>query len=649
MADGVEERITGRIIDQEVARARVNMSDDHADYEGVIDLIENERTEKEYDWMSNIALPEYASHFLTQAADDANQYFATRDFVEVYIQDKSDEAKAAAKVNKELINKTLNQRHVNHYPKYMRAKLNNNSFKNVVARCWWEQEWRTGVVDTVMRAEESQTTDINGRPLVTSEQVPYQEVYEEDVMGEVVVKDQFNWDVIDPRNVFYDNTYAYTLQDKKWVTISYERTLAQLKKDQEDYNYINLDQLEDIRPPEETETSKRSYNKDENWNSAAHNLDFDIYERHGLEWCIVKTDADGLPMYDKEGNPTEVEYGYDENGEILDEAEQHELIVTVAVGGATKVLIRFQPQPYKDSLGNKFRPLIRGINYIHPSKDGGIGDAKYNQELSMAINDTLNMSNDRTKLATLPTLKGNKYALEDNETVYFAPEHVIELFNTDDLEEFKISSDISGAVSMMSIFQGMMQQINAKAPPQLGGLPEMASTTATAVAGSEQHSNSRNSYRSLTWEYTFLTSLYWMITQMFGQFAQEETALKMLGSEESLMAFNPDYEYFYKPVTGSVETEYSKGNKIREATTLLGYVMQSPNPKAAAVANMLLAEIFETWGKEKEKYAMALLDDTQPVTEQTGVGDVEGNNAGAVSNQNVIPMSGMERGVRGGI
>ena len=623
MADGVEQRIAGRVVDREVGQAKVNMKTDHDDYEGVIDLIENERTEKDYDWMSNISLPEYASHFLTQAADDANTYFSTRDFVEVYIQDESGEAKAAAKANKELINRTLNQRHVNHYPKYMRAKLNNNSFKSCVARCWWEQEWRTGVVDTVTRDDGLGT-------------------YEEEVIGEVVVKDRFNWDVIDPRNVFYDNTYAYTLQDKKWVTIRYERTLSELKSDRDDFKYINLDQLEDIKPPEETETSKESYNKYEDWNNAADNMNFDIYERHGLEWCIASE-------FDDEGNPTTVEYGYNDNGDVLATAEQHELIVTVAVGGATKVLIRFQPQAYKDSLGNKYRPLIRGINYIHPSKDGGIGDAKYNQELSMAINDTLNMSKDRTKLATLPTLKGNKYALEDNETVYFAPEHVIELFNTDDLEEFKISSDISGAVSMMGIFRSMMQQVNAKSPPQLGGLPELASTTATAVAGSEQHSNSRNSYRSLTWEYTFLTQLYWMLTQMTGQFAQEETALDLLGNEANLMAFNPNYDYHYKPVTGSVETEYSKANKIREATTLLGYVMQSPNPKAAAVANMLLAEIFETWGKEKEKYALALLDDQQPVTEQAGAGDIDAGNAGATSNQNVIPMSQLERGARGGI
>jgi hypothetical protein len=627
--EGIEGKIASRIVDEEVARARVNMQDDHDDYEAVVDLIENERTEKDYDWMSNISLPEYASHFLTQAADDANTYFSTRDFVEVYIQDESPEAKAAAKANKDLINKTLNQRHINHYEKYMRAKLNNNSFKSCVARCWWEQEWREGAIGTEVLVDE-----FTGEP------------YEEDVIGDIVSKDRFNWDVVDPRNVFYDNTYAYTLQDKKWVTIRYEKTLAELRRDTRDFRYINLDQLEDIKPPEETETSRESYNKYEDWNRAAANLSYDIYERHGLEWCIVDRDENGLQMRDEYGNPTSVSYGYDINGDVLAEAELHELIVTVAVSEASRVLIRFQPQPYLDAEGNPYRPLIRGVNYIHISKDGGIGDAKYNQELSMAMNDTLNMSNDRVKLSTLPTLKGNKYALEDNETVYFAPEHVIELFNTDDLEEFKISSDISGAVQMMGLFRTMLQQVNAKAPPQLGGLPELASTTATAVAGSEQHSNSRNSYRSLTWEYTFLRHLYWMVTHMFAQFAQEETVMKMMGSEENLIAFNPNYDYFYKPVTGTIETEYSKANKIREATTLLGYVMQSPNPKAPIVANMLLAEIFETWGKEKEKFVGMLLDEESPVTEQSGPGDVEGG-AAPVSNQNVIPMSGMERNMRG--
>ena len=42
--------------------------------------------------MSDIRIPEFISHVLTQASIDANQYFSTKDFVEVYLEDDSDDA-----------------------------------------------------------------------------------------------------------------------------------------------------------------------------------------------------------------------------------------------------------------------------------------------------------------------------------------------------------------------------------------------------------------------------------------------------------------------------------------------------------------------------------------------------------------------------
>ena len=635
-----QDYIADRVVDTEVSQAKSNMMDDYEDFEIAVDLIENERTEKDYDWMSNVSLPEYASHFLTQAAIDAATYFQTRDFVEVYHQDETQESRDAAKANKELINRTLNLRHMRHYSKYMRAKLTNNMFKNCVARLYWEQELQEQVIGTRQRLEESTTTDVNGQPLLLDDQMPRKDVIEEEVMGDVPIIDRFNWDVIDPRNVFYDNTYGYSIQDKEWVTIRYESTLSQLLKDEEEFDYINLDVLAQVRPPVSTDAHDETENKDDDWQPAAKNEKFDIYERHGLDWCIVKE-------ADRRGNPIEIDFGYDNDGEILDDAERHELVITVAVSKTRKVLIRHVPQLYRDYNDDPYRPLIRGLNYIHPAKDGGIGDAEYSRELQIFINDTVNMSNDRVKLATLPTLKGNKYALEDNDTVYFAPEHVIELYNTDDLEEFKISSDISGAAQMLGLGRSMLQQVNATFPTTMGDTPEMASTTATAIAGAEQRTNTRTSYRSLTWEYTFLTEMYWMITQMTAQFAHIDTARKLFGNEENLLAFRPDYEYFYKPVTGAIETEYSKSNKIKESTALIGYLANSTNPKAAALVNMLIAEIFETWGKDKEQYGKALLDESQPVTQQGGVGSIADSGAGQVSNQNVVPISPVEEAARG--
>lgn len=637
----VFDHIAAKVLD-EAKTAGTNMRHDIDDFEGAIDLIENVRTEKDYDWMSNVALPNYASMSQTQISMDAATYFQTRDFVEVYIEGEDDESIEAAKANKVLINKTLNRRDMYHYPKYIRAKLICNNFKNVVARCFWEQETVNKKTGTVPHTYESQAVDINDEPLLYEGQIPKTEVFMKDVHEDVPIKDGFNWDVIDPRNVFYDNTYAYSLQDKKWVTILYSRTLAQLRAEEEDFGYINLDKLEKVPPPIEPESTKRSSNKEEDWVLAGKNFEFDIYERHGLEWCIVNEE-------DENGNPTKIDYGYDENGNVLDEAEQRELILTVAVSNSHSVLIRYTPQKYMDYNDKPYRPLIRGINYIHPSKDGGIGDAQYGREIQKFINDTVNMSNDRVKLATLPTLKGNKDALADNETVYFAPEHVIELWDTKDLEEFTIQSDISGAMQMIGMGVQGLQQVMAIFPTTQGDLPENSSTTATAIAGAEERTNARTSYRSLTWEYTFLSDLYWMMTQMTYQFAFESTALKLFGDRETLLAFRPDYEFFYKPVTGAIETEYSKGVKIKENISLIQSLVSlvGINEGAPQAINMLMSDIFELRGAEKKKYADFLLNPQSLMKEGNAGINTPSPQGPAVSNQNQIPMSGIETETRG--
>lgn len=613
------EQHLSHFIMERIRKAKVNLQDSHEEYEALIDLIENVRSEKEYEWMSNVSLPEYPSHVLTQAASDAATYFQTRDFVEVYHQDETPEAIAAAKANKELINRTLNQRHIRHYQKYMRAKINNNIYGLAVARCWWEQELKEDII--------GYEPTININPM-TGEEVQG----EREVVGKVPVIDRFNWDVLDPRNVFYDNTYGYSLQDKKWVTIRYEATLDELKADAATHNYINLDKLKKVEPPEKTETARESYDKDADSSPASKNLNYDIYETHGLEWCVEKEDGT-------------TGYGYDKYGEVRKNAVLREMIVTLAVSGNDQIVIRFQKQPYRDYSGKEYRSIIRGLNYIHPSKDGGIGDGTYSRELQVFINDTVNMSNDRVKLATLPTLKGNKLALEDNETVYFAPEHVIEVYNKDDIEEFKIDSDISGAMQQLQLGISMLQRVNATFPTTMGDTPEDASTTATAIAGAEQRTNSRTSYRSLTWEHTFLTELYWMITQMTAQFAHIQTAKRLFGNDELLMAFKPDYEFWYKPVTGAIETEYGKGQKTKENISLIQVVAQSTNPGATRVVNMLMADVLEMRGKDKAQYAHMLLDESQPMSQQN-VGNSPEAQGVPVSNQNQVPMSSMEQSAR---
>ena len=103
----------------------------------------------------------------------------------------------------------------------------------------------------------------------------------------------------------------------------------------------------------------------------------------------------------------------------------------------------------------------------------------------------------------LPTFIGNKYMMEDNDTVFIAPEHTIEMDDVAQFKEMRIDSNIQGGIGMYGLMRGLMQQVESVYPPQMGGAGK-SSETATAVAGADQHSNLRANYKELTFEYTFL-------------------------------------------------------------------------------------------------------------------------------------------------
>ena len=596
----------------EYQTAATNKRASDEEYEAFIGLLDSERTEKDYDWMSDIRLPEFASHMLTQSSIDVDQYFQTRDFVEVYTEDEGDEALANSNAAKELINRTLNQKHLSHYLKYVRAKNINHLNGFVYALCWWERE------------EKNRKT---GTELVS---VPTEEgliVEEKDVFSDVVVKDRFNYEPLDPRNVFTDNRYVYSVQDKDWIIIRSEKTIQELK-DEGIY-----DIPDEIKPPEETETSKETYNKDEK-HQIKNNMMVDVLDRYGKEWCIVKS-------RDEDGYPEEVEPGYDDEGNKKDGAEQYEVISTFILTGNSKELIGFRPTWAKDAYGEPFKPIIRGLCYVHPSKDSGVGDGKYAREIQIALDDTFNLSNDRTMLATMPVMKGKRHSIEDNSTLYFQPGHTIELNDTNDLVEMKIDDNITGSLNQMSVLTGKMQNVTSIFPNTMGNVGA-ASTTATAIAGAEQRTNIRTNYKSMTFENTYLVDLYWMIQHMTYRFAKPDTGMKLMG--EKVFDFNPGRDYYYKPVSQSIESEQSKRSKIQLWTQVLGYTSQIQHPDMVKQMNYILGQIYSYMGDEFVNFKDNMLDENKPIGEGAGQLDQLGN---PTSNQTGIPQSDGEQSARG--
>lgn len=608
--EDVETRLAGIVLDQEVGTATRNQSLDLEDFQSMVDLFDAYRSEKEYDWMSDIFIPEFPAQMLTQTSLDVDQYFRTRDFVETYVQDESQEALDSAGAAQELLNRTLNRRTLYHYQKFVRSKNLNHINGNVWLKCWWERE-----VDRNFQGFDEDTG--------------------EEQFDEQVGTDQFNYEVLDPRNCFTDNTYTYSLQQKKWITIRSERTLDELIQEQAAKGYFNLDLLKEVKPQKDTETKKKIRDIDfpqavpMNLISPA----YDIYERHGLMWMM------------ENGEP-----GINREGEVLDGAKQRETVTTYAVSASTRILIGFHEQPHEDAYGKRYRPVIRGLCYIHPTKDEGAGDGKYARELQVGINDTFNLSNDRTRLATMPTMKGKRYVTEDNDTIYFEPGHIMELENPrEDVEEFKIDDNIQAALTQISLLKNQMNEAMSIFPTTMGNLPAQASTTATAVMGAEQRTGQRTNYKSMTFEYTALLELYWMIQQMTYQYATPKTAQRLMG--EKVYDFDPTLEYFYKPLSQSIESEQSKGMKIQRWTTILQTIVQSPHPDMPKMFNYIVLRIMELMGDEYMNFAATFLDTRVPLQEQGGTGAGSpaapgGLNPEAFSNQNLIPMGSGEIATR---
>ena len=640
--ENVEKAIINKLAVGEYEIHKTYSQQDNEDFETYVALLDADRPEKEYEWMSNISIPEFASHVLTQSSLDVAQYFQTRDFVECYCEDEDEKSLLASKANKELINRTLNRRDLYHFFKFVRSRLTNNLKGNVWAECRWKQETKDDVIGIRRKVEELET-DVYGNAIIDREvQTPATRMVEEPIEGKVPLIDQFEYEILDPRNVVTDNKYVYSAQEKDFIYIRRERTLEELKRDADVDGYFNLHLLEETKPSVQTETARETTDKDKPEGISTDftkQKRFDTYKRYGKYWAIVKERAE-------DGYPIKVKPGIDENGDVRTKAEFIEMVQVFAKSGTNKTLIAFHPTPYRDHNGIPFKPVIRGLCYVHPTRDSGIGDGQYARELQKAIDDTFNVSNDRVMSATFPTFKGKRYVTEDNTSVYMEPEHIIELQDPEkDLIALEISDDIQGALNQIQVLTTKMDQVMAIFPTTMGDMPGKASTTATAVVGAEGKVSGRTNYKAMTFEYTFLTELYWMITQMTYAFAFSETGVKLMGKK--VVDFDPARDYTYKPLSQSIESEQSKMAKIRMWQQIANMVAQIQHPDTVMMLNYCFGEICKLMGDEYVNFALAFLGTDVPI-QQGGQAGAEGGGGmqGAPSNQHQIPMSSEEGGAR---
>ena len=639
--DKVQGHLKNSIIDDEYAIAKSNNKIPDNDYLSYLDMYDCERTEKNYDWMSDVFFPEFFSQMITQSSIEAGLYFKTHDFVEVYIGSEDEIPQKAAKASKDLLNRTLNRRKLYFYQKYMRAINMKNMVGATYFRCWWEQKIKKGTVGTERKVKDL-NVDIFGRTVIDRDlQVPQQEFEDVDVEGDIVLEDHFNMDTMDVRDVFTDTSNVPSPQEKKWIILRFNQTKDDLKANKEAMGYFNLDKLTDASFLHTTETvgdKTTHHGLDNKTDSIKTPLkDWMILERHGKHWVIPTA-------LDADNNPTEVKSGIGDDGKPMEKAELHEMVISFALNGQQKHLIRYQPAGTIDANGNVYRPIIRLLCYIHPAKDDGVGDGKCARELQIGINDDLNMIADRLKLATIPIQQGNQFDITDNDTLVWEPGAFWQTETSDKLQEVKVSDNVEAAFNLMSLYRDGMQQ-GSGISLQTQSLLAAPTTTATATANQAQRSDTRSNYRTLTAENTGMSELYWMITQMSAQFMRPETAQKMLGNR--MFDFDPTLDFTYKPVSASLETDESRLAKRRDWIQVLSFIAQDPERRQAV--DFVLNELAQLMGKEFEGFANKFFADVNapPKVDSAGGGQQAAGGGGIpATNQTQLPQTGAEESVR---
>jgi hypothetical protein len=443
--------------------------------------------------------------------------------------------------------------------------------------------------------------------------------------------DCFDYEVFDPRNFACDNKYSYSIQQKEWMTFRYETNLAEIEELSETMESFNLDIIREALEKKSdgpTDTAKETYAKDSPkraFDRTPHQ-NFEAFLRMGKMWAVVTERNEA-------GHPVKCSEGTDDNGDKKDGAELVNCFLNVALVNGREIMFRFQPNPFRDTGGKSYYPVVRGWCYIHPSKDNGMSDGKYLREIQIAMSDTLNMVIDRNKLSIMPTFQAKRSALDNMTEFYIEPEHIIEVENVGDIQEFRIAPDNGAGMNQIGMLKGLGEQVTAVFPTTMGQ-EGRASTTATAVAGAESRGNIRQNYKSLTFEFTFLNEFYWMILQMTHQFAMPETKRKMLG--DLALDLDPDEDYSYAPVSSNIETEYNKMKKLQVIDQAIGRLSGLKNPKVPALLNVLMSMWFDLMGKEFSDIGHALLDPNAP---PEGGEQVKDGKEAPTSNQAGQPQS----------
>ena len=395
-------------------------------------------------------------------------------------------------------------------------------------------------------------------------------------------------------------------------------------------NYINLDQIETtINTTNSTLRQDHAGLKDMDGQGEPPDSDIyteiETYERQGK-----------LPVY-KDGGEWKLDLDH-----ANDKTKMKEMVITVAKMSGTDdhkdVLLRFEPNPYGE------KGYIDIHLYFDAERWNSMGLAEPIMDMQTGINDNINAMFDEIWQNLMPPVVVNKFALWDWDTMQYAPQQRwLVGGNPAESIYWKEPSNITRDAWQKHNLLDSEIQLSAVTNAMHGAAKEKTATTNVMNA---QMTQGKLDFLVKMVETTGLIPSAQMDVRFAKKFAHRLTFATILGEPFRYSEWEEIYKY--QPAASSVKLEHQKQAEIQEDIQLIQILASVPNPNTPMMLNHFLANIMRNRNEPK----LANMLDEEYFEPQSDTGELQmmkKRMAGATpQNEQGLPMSGQEKGVRGG-
>ena len=391
--------------------------------------------------------------------------------------------------------------------------------------------------------------------------------------------------------------------------------------------YINMDKVEGQDYAETTESSDHasSGTDEEQQRGVSSDIysEVEVFERQGA-WP-VKIDKKGkiTPLFDKE--------------EIYKKDTKWKQMIASMANKDAPVLIRWQENPYQEMT------YVDGHLFIDPEKFLSMGLIEPMKDLQVAVNDNINAMFDEIWRNLMPPTIFNKFSLVEWDTIVHAPgQKWLVGGNPAESVMFAKPTTTMGDAQWKHVLLDNEIQLTTSVNPTTQGRD--LSPTATQGVMNAQFSTGKLDFIIKMLECTWLVPSSRMTLRFAQLFAHPLTIVAILGEPLKFDRWVDEYKYI--PCASSVKLPAQAEAEIQQDIQLMQTVASIQNPGVPKIMNYLISDIL----RNRNKPQLAKMFDEDYFEPGSDAGQMQQMmkqlTPGAPSNQNELPMSQQEVGVR---